>query len=80
MKWWMKPVMCVLSVFALWMLLFWSLDPGVIGSGVFFALIVGALLVVVGALIIGGPAWKWAAGGFGALEPAVSMRPMCVRC
>ncbi len=40
----MKWLMCLLSVLALWVLLFWSLDPWVIGTGVFFALIVGALL------------------------------------
>ena len=40
----MKWLVCLLSVFALWMLLFWSMDPWVIGSGVFFALLVGALL------------------------------------
>ena len=40
----MKWLMCLLSVFALWMLLFWSLDPWVIGSGVFFAFIVGFLI------------------------------------
>ena len=40
----MKWFMCLLAVFALWMLLFWSLDPVVIGAGAFFALIVGTLL------------------------------------
>ena len=40
MKWWM----CLLSVFGVWMLLFWSLDPWVIGTGAFFALLVGTLL------------------------------------
>ena len=40
----MKWLVCLLSIFALWMLLFWSIDPWVIGSGVFFALIVGALV------------------------------------
>jgi len=40
----MKWLMCMLSVLALWVLLFWSLDPWVIGTGVFFALIVGSLL------------------------------------
>ena len=40
----MKWLMCLLAVFALWMLLFWSLDPLVIGAGAFFALIVGTLL------------------------------------
>ena len=40
----MKWLMCMLSVLALWVLLFWSLNLWVIGTGVFFALIVGALL------------------------------------
>ena len=40
----MKWLLCLLAVFALWMLLFWSLDPWVIGTGAFFALIVGTLL------------------------------------
>ncbi len=40
----MKRLLCLLCVFALWMLLFWSLDPWVIGAGAFFALIVGTLL------------------------------------
>lgn len=40
----MKSLMCFLAVFLLWMLLFWSLDPWVVGAGVFFALIVGTLL------------------------------------
>lgn len=40
----MKWLMCLLSVFALWMLLFWSLDPWVLGTGAFFALLVGTLL------------------------------------
>ena len=41
----MKWLMCFLSVFALWMLLFWSADPWVIGAGAFFALIISILLV-----------------------------------
>ncbi len=40
----MKWLMCLLAVFVLWMLLFWQLDAWVIGSGAFFALIVGSLL------------------------------------
>ena len=40
----MKWLMCLLAVFALWMLLFWSIDPWVIGVGAVFALIVGTLL------------------------------------
>jgi multicomponent Na+:H+ antiporter subunit E len=40
----MKWIMCLLVVFALWVLLFWSLDPWVLGAGAFFALIVGTLL------------------------------------
>jgi multicomponent Na+:H+ antiporter subunit E len=40
----MKWLMCVLAVFALWVLLFWSLEPAVLGTGAFFALIVGTAL------------------------------------
>ena len=40
----MKWLLCLLCVFTLWMLLFWSLDPWVIGAGAFFALIIGTLL------------------------------------
>ena len=40
----MKWLMCLLAVFVLWMLLFWSADYAVIGVGVLFALIVGTLL------------------------------------
>ena len=40
----MRWLLCLLTVFALWMLLFWSVDPWVIGAGVFFSLIVGSLL------------------------------------
>ena len=40
----MKWLMCFLSVFALWMLLFWSADPWVIGAGAFFALIISILM------------------------------------
>jgi len=46
-----------------------TLEHGLIG---------GALLVVVGILIISGPAWQWVTGDFGPLEPAVSMRPVIV--
>lgn len=61
----MRSLLCLLSVFGLWMLLNWSLDPWVIGTGVFFALIVGSLL---GALFPSGAhrlldprRWFWAA-------------------
>jgi len=40
----MRWILCLLSVFLLWMLLFWSLDPWVFAAGAFFALIVGTLL------------------------------------
>jgi multicomponent Na+:H+ antiporter subunit E len=40
----MKWLTCLIAVFALWMLLFWSLDPWVIGTGAFLALVVGTLL------------------------------------
>ena len=40
----MKWLMCLLMVLGLWLGLFWSLDPWVLGTGVFFALIVGGLL------------------------------------
>jgi len=40
----MKWLMCLVLVFALWVLLFWSLDPAVVGTGAFFALIVATLL------------------------------------
>jgi len=40
----MKWILCLLAVFVLWMLLFWQLDPWVIGVGAFFALLVGTLL------------------------------------
>ncbi len=40
----MKWVLCVVVTFALWVLLFWSADPWVLGTGAFFALIVGAAL------------------------------------
>ena len=40
----MKRLLCVLAVFALWMLLVWSLDAWVIGAGLFFALLIGTLL------------------------------------
>ncbi len=40
----MKWLMCLLAVFVLWLLLFWSLDPWVLGTGAFFALLVGTRL------------------------------------
>jgi len=40
----MRWLLCLLAVFGLWMLLFWSVDPWVIGAGVFFSLIIGSLL------------------------------------
>jgi multicomponent Na+:H+ antiporter subunit E len=40
----MKWFLCLIAALGLWMLLFWSLDPWVIGTGVFFALIVGVVL------------------------------------
>ena len=41
----MKWLMCLLAVFGLWMLLFWSSDLWVIGVGALIALIVSTLLV-----------------------------------
>ena len=40
----MRWFLCLLAVFVLWMLLFWSAEWAVIGTGVFFALIIGTLL------------------------------------
>lgn len=40
----MKWLMCLLAVFALWVLLFWSVDAWVLGSGAFFALLVATFL------------------------------------
>ncbi len=40
----MKSLLCLLLVFALWVLLFWSLEPAVLVAGAFFALIVATLL------------------------------------
>ncbi len=40
----MKWLMCLLLVFALWMLLFWEFSLSVLASGLFFALIVSTLL------------------------------------
>ena len=40
----MKWLMCLLLVFALWMLLFWELSVSVVASGLFFAMIVSTLL------------------------------------
>ena len=39
----MKWFMCLLSAFALWILLFWSVDLTVLGTGFFFALIVATI-------------------------------------
>lgn len=40
----MKWLICFLTVFGLWLLLFWSVSPVVLGVGVFFALIIGTYL------------------------------------
>ncbi len=40
----MKWMMCLLSVFVLWVLLFWAVDPPVLVAGLFFALIIGTCL------------------------------------
>ena len=40
----MKWLMCLIMTFALWMLLFWSLQPSVIVVGGMFALLVSVLL------------------------------------
>lgn len=40
----MRWLLCLLTGLGLWVLLFWSLDPWVLGTGAFFALIVAALL------------------------------------
>jgi len=40
----MKWLMCLVSVFGLWVLLFWSLDPWVLGLGAIFALLIGTYL------------------------------------
>ena len=40
----MRWLLCLLTVFALWMLLMWSVDPWTIGTGVFFSLIIGSML------------------------------------
>ena len=40
----MKWLMCLIVVFVLWVLLFWSLELAVIGTGAFFALIVATAL------------------------------------
>ena len=40
----MKWLLCLLSVLGLWVLLFWSVDLWVLGTGVFFALIVATML------------------------------------
>jgi len=41
----MKWFMCLLAVFVVWVLLFWSLAPAVLGAGVLFAIIIATLLV-----------------------------------
>jgi len=41
----MKWLICLLAVFVLWVLLFWSLAPAVLGAGAIFALIIATLLV-----------------------------------
>ena len=40
----MKWLMCLVTVFALWLLLFWSVETPVLAAGLFFALIVGTAL------------------------------------
>ena len=40
----MRWLLCLMAVFAVWMLLFWSVDPWVIGAGAFFSLIIGSVL------------------------------------
>jgi len=40
----MKWFVCLLVLFVLWVLLFWSLEPAVLAVGVFFALIIGRYL------------------------------------
>jgi multicomponent Na+:H+ antiporter subunit E len=40
----MKWVMCLVGVFVLWLLLFWSVELAVLLAGVFFALIVASTL------------------------------------
>ena len=40
----MRWLLCLLTIFALWMLLMWSVDPWTIGTGVFFSLIIGSML------------------------------------
>ena len=40
----MKWFLCLVAVFALWCLLFWSASPAVLAAGAFFALIVATLL------------------------------------
>ena len=40
----MRWFLCLIVVFLLWMLLFWSLDAWVIGAGIGFAAIVGSIL------------------------------------
>lgn len=40
----MKWILCLLIVFALWILLFWSTEPVVLGLGAFFAVVTATLL------------------------------------
>ncbi len=40
----MKWLMCLVTAFVLWILLFWSVDPAVLGTGAFFSLIVATVL------------------------------------
>jgi len=40
----MKWFMCLILVFGLWLLLFWSVEPAVLGAGAFFALLVATFL------------------------------------
>jgi multicomponent Na+:H+ antiporter subunit E len=39
-----KSILCVIAVFALWLLLFWSIDVWVLVTGAIFALLIGVLL------------------------------------
>jgi len=40
----MKWFLCLVAVFGLWLLLFWSVEWAVLGTGLFFALIVATIL------------------------------------
>ncbi len=59
----MKRLVCFAAALALWMLLFWSVEPLVIGAGVFFSLLLAkplraivlatlATVVVSGSLVL----------------------------